>query len=94
MLVGSRPPRWPSPLCAAEASALAAAVALSGKVAGSPCDRAAVTAAANGVGVSDCVLTGDEVTVEVRTAFGPFGDKARATAGQPPATAPPRGGGP
>jgi secretion/DNA translocation related TadE-like protein len=76
---------------AADASALAAADALSGLVAGTPCDRAAVTAAANGVGVSECVVTGAEVTVEVATAFGPFDVKARATAGPPPASAPPGG---
>ena len=76
---------------AADASALAAADAVSGLVAGPPCDRATVTAAANGVVVSECVVTGAEVTVEVRTAFGPFGVRARATAGPPPASAPPRG---
>lgn len=76
---------------AADASALAAADALSGLVPGSPCDRARVTAAANRVGVSECVVTGAEVTVEVATALGPLDVRARATAGPPPAPAPSRG---
>lgn len=76
---------------AADASALAAADALSGLVSGSPCDRAAATAAANGVGVSECRVTGAEVTIEVATAIGPFGVRARATAGPPPVPAPPEG---
>jgi secretion/DNA translocation related TadE-like protein len=79
---------------AADASALAAADALSGAVGGAVCDRAAATAEANGVALSACVVTGAEVTVEVSTALGPLAVRARATAGPPPPTAPPRGGGP
>ena len=79
---------------AADASALAAADALSGAVVGAACDRAAATAEANGVSLSACVVAGAEVTVEVSTTFGPLDVGARATAGPPPATAPSRGGGP
>ncbi|NRD25353.1 Rv3654c family TadE-like protein [Frigoribacterium sp. VKM Ac-2836] len=76
---------------AADASALAAADALAGVVAGSPCDRAAAIAEANGVELSACAVSGAEATVEVSTALGPIGVTARATAGPPPLSAPPRG---
>ncbi|ROS52907.1 Rv3654c family TadE-like protein [Frigoribacterium sp. PhB24] len=76
---------------AADASALAAADALAGVVVGSPCDRAAVTAEANGVDLTACVVSGAEATVEVSTALGPIGVTARASAGPPPPSAPPRG---
>lgn len=79
---------------AADASALAAADTLSGVAVGAVCDRAAAIAEANGVALSACVVAGAEVTVEVSTALGPLAVRARATAGPPPTTAPPRGGGP
>jgi secretion/DNA translocation related TadE-like protein len=75
---------------AADAAALAAADVLSGAVAGLPCERAATAAEANGVELTACLAAGVEATVEVSTAFGPFVVGARATAGPPPSSAPPR----
>ena len=69
---------------AADAAALAAADTLSGAVAGSPCDQAAVVAHANGAEVDACALDGLVATVRVVGSVIGFRVTATATAGPLP----------
>lgn len=68
----------------ADAAALAAADAVSGFIAGVPCERAAqVVSAAPGARLTSCSLEGMDAVIEVRTTFGAFEVPARARAGPP-----------
>jgi len=69
---------------AADGSALAAADAASGAVAGAPCDLAAVVADSNGATLTDCRVDGLVATVTVSASVGPVPFSARSTAGPPP----------
>lgn len=69
---------------AADAAALAAADAASGRVPGDPCAAAAGLARANGAELAGCVVDGATVTVETRRWAGPIALTATATAGPPP----------
>jgi len=68
---------------AADAAALAAADAASGRVAGAPCDLAGVVARAAGADLAACELDGLIATVTVSAAFGRFAAAASARAGPP-----------
>jgi len=68
---------------AADASALAAADAASGRMPGEPCDAAARLAAANGVSLAACAVDGLVVTVVVERWSGVVPVRAIATAGPP-----------
>lgn len=68
---------------AADAAALAAADVAIGIVAGSPCDRAASVAAANGARMRDCIVDGVIATVTVTAGSAALAATASATAGPP-----------
>ena len=69
---------------AADAAALAAADAASGREPGFPCELASVVAAANGAAVQSCEVDGLVVTVSVARGILGLDVAARATAGPPP----------
>lgn len=69
---------------AADAAALAAADALTGVVAGDPCDRASDLARRHGARVTACGLDLAVATITVAVPFGPFAAAGRARAGPPP----------
>ena len=68
---------------AADATALAAADAAVGRTAAEPCGLAETVARANGATVSECVLAGVIVTVEVSVPYHGWEASASARAGPP-----------
>jgi secretion/DNA translocation related TadE-like protein len=72
---------------AADAAALAAADVRVGILPGEPCAVAATVAAANGAGLSGCVIDGLVVTVAVTGTVAGFAVGVSATAGPPDAAA-------
>lgn len=69
---------------AADAAALAAADAASGRHPGYPCELAASVASANGTSLQSCEVDGLIVSVTVSRGILGFAVGARATAGPPP----------
>lgn len=69
---------------AADAGALAAADARSGRAAGEPCELAGRLAAAHGAQLDSCELDGPVATVAVTVRLGWIELRARARAGPPP----------
>lgn len=67
---------------AADAGALAAADALAGRIEADPCELAAITVAAAGVRLEQCLLEADagqaRVTTRIDTPLGPVHGRARA----------------
>ena len=68
---------------AADAAALAAADAASGRIPGYPCELASRVAAANGAAVGSCTVDGLVVTITASRSILGIAVSARATAGPP-----------